>query len=153
MMLRKGTPLQPKSRKVNKYEEHVVKLYHLEDKDYRKWTRLAGRVRSLVRTIKQLPEESVKRQKCTNILIDELFGYGVIPSKLMSLDDLEGFATSAFARRQLWWIVTKKKMAPDYYAAKEIIEKVLKNRGLIVTTYNHIYQTTADYMPLAYYID
>jgi len=121
MLLHKGTPLNPKSRRKNTNEEKMLRRYHLQDIQYRFFVRLAGRVTSLAHTISRLPEDSEKRRKATNVLIDELFNYGVIPSKLIKIDDLKNFPATAFARRQLWVIALKRGLGAGYQVTRDFI--------------------------------
>eukprot|EP00466_Bigelowiella_natans_P005403 jgi/Bigna1/136924/aug1.36_g11632 len=51
----------------------------------------------------------------------QLFNYGVIPSKLIKIDDLKNFPATAFARRQLWVIALKRGLGAGYQVTRDFI--------------------------------
>jgi U3 small nucleolar ribonucleoprotein protein IMP3 len=79
-------------------------------------------LRQLAHRLTLLAPESAVRRRHEALLLDKLYGMGVLPTT-SKLSAVEGLGVSAFARRRLPVVMTRLRMAETVQAATTMIEQ------------------------------
>jgi len=104
-------------------EIQVMRRYHIQDRDdYKKYNKLCGMVTRLVSVLKKLDSRDRVRQELTELLLEKLYGMGVIPTK-KSLLLCDKLSASSFCRRRLAVVMVRLKMAETLREACTFIEQ------------------------------
>jgi U3 small nucleolar ribonucleoprotein protein IMP3 len=107
----------------NLREIQVMRRYHITNRDdYAKYNQIAGRITSLVNTLKKLDAKDSVRIDLTDRLLDKLYDMGVITTK-KSLVQLEKISTASFCRRRLAVVMVRLKMSETLKEAVTFIEQ------------------------------
>jgi len=104
-------------------EIQVMRRYHIQDRDdYKKYNKLCGMVTRLVSVLKKLDSRDRVRQELTELLLEKLYGMGVIPTK-KSLLLCDKLSASSFCRRRLAVVMVRLKMSETLREACTFIEQ------------------------------
>jgi len=107
----------------NVREASVIRKYRLQKReDYVAYSRTVGNICKLVAKLKLLKLQDPVRIKCSDNLLQKLYGMGIIPSTT-SLVALETLAVSAFCRRRLPVVMVRSKMSENLKEATQFIEQ------------------------------
>ena len=121
-MLKKVDFLEWKSD-ASLHESKVMRRYHVQKReDYIKYNKICGQIRKLTNKLSLLsPQDPVRAEKSV-LLLDKLFGMGLIAAK-KGLSSCDKITVSAFCRRRLPIVMCRLKMAETVREAVTFVEQ------------------------------
>ncbi|KAL7268338.1 U3 small nucleolar ribonucleoprotein imp3 [Rhizina undulata] len=122
-LLRKVDFLEWKSDQ-NHRDHEIMRRYHIQDAStYHKYNKICGSIRALAHRVALLDPKDPFRRKHEDLLLEKLYGMGVLQQKT-KLSDVENKVTvAAFCRRRLGVVMTRLKMCETVSAAVKFIEQ------------------------------
>lgn len=105
-------------------DAEVMRRYHVQNReDYHKYNKICGEIRKLARQLSLLSADDPVRIKHEQLLLEKLYGMGVINNKL-KVSQLENNVTvAALCRRRIGVVMQRLKMAETISDAVKFIEQ------------------------------
>jgi U3 small nucleolar ribonucleoprotein protein IMP3 len=96
-----------------------MRRYHIQDPStYTKYNKLCGSIRHLAHRLALLDPQDPVRRKHEDMLLEKLFGMGILPQK-SKMSDVENKVTvAAFCRRRLAVVMTRLRMCENVPAVR-----------------------------------
>lgn len=104
-------------------ENKILRRYRIQDReDYTKYNKLCGLITKTTAKLRKMKSSDEDRIRMTEILLEKLYGMGVIPSK-QSLEEVYKLSASSFCRRRLAVVVVRMKFCENLKQAVGFIEQ------------------------------
>jgi U3 small nucleolar ribonucleoprotein protein IMP3 len=103
-------------------EVKILRRYHVQEReDYHTYNKICGMVTKLTTMLKNLDQKDPVRIDVTDLLLDKLYGLGLIQTKrLLSCDKI---AASTLCRRRLPVVLVRLKFAETMKEAVALVEQ------------------------------
>lgn len=105
-------------------DTQVMRTYHIQNReDYHKYNKICGEIRKLAHKLSLLQPNDPYRIKHEQLLLEKLYGMGILATK-SKISDLENKVTvSALCRRRIGVVMCRLKMAETVKDAVTFIEQ------------------------------
>lgn len=104
-------------------EVKILRRYRIQDReDYTKYNKLCGLITNLTARLRKMKGSDEERIRMTEMVLEKLYGMGVIPSK-QSLEEVHKLSASSFCRRRLAVVVVRMKFCENLKQAVTFIEQ------------------------------
>tara|TARA_B110001452_G_scaffold203381_1_gene173405 strand:+ start:200 stop:745 length:546 start_codon:yes stop_codon:yes gene_type:complete len=106
----------------NLREVKILRRYHIQDReDYHTYNKIIGMITQLTTMLKKLDQRDPARIELTDLLLDKMYGLGLIQhKKLLHCDQI---AASTLCRRRLPVVLVRLKMAETMREAATLVEQ------------------------------
>ncbi|XP_037819385.1 U3 small nucleolar ribonucleoprotein protein IMP3 [Lucilia sericata] len=103
-------------------ENKILRRYHIRKRDdYTKYNKLSRQIRELVEKIAKLDKTDPFKSEASYMLLEKLFGMGLINDKT-DLETASKVSASCFCRRRLPVVMVKNKLSENIKNATDLVE-------------------------------
>ncbi|XP_065368167.1 U3 small nucleolar ribonucleoprotein protein IMP3 [Calliphora vicina] len=103
-------------------ENKILRRYHIRKReDYTKYNKLSRQIRELVEKIAKLEKTDAFKSEASYMLLEKLFGMGLIGDKT-NLEVASKVSASCFCRRRLPVVMVKNKLSENIKNATDLVE-------------------------------